>query len=221
MKNIFFSFFALSIFILFSSCDSSNETADNEVEIHSVSKKTNLPYLGFHEVDSLSGDTLFHQIRPFEFINQDSQKVTNATFNDKVYVVDFFFISCPTICPKLKKQMLRLYDRYEKNDELLILSHTVDTKHDTIPRLKKYAQNLGAAPEKWHFVTGEKDDIYEIAEDYFSVALENEDAPGGYDHSGRIILVDKKGHVRSFCNGTDPAEVDEFMNDIDWLLEKS
>lgn len=179
-----------------------------------------LPFIGERDIDPATGDTIYASIRDFEFLNQDSQVVSNATFENKAYVVDFFFISCPTICPKLKQQMLRIHERFESNADLLMLSHTVDTKHDTIPRLKKYADNLGVSSQKWHFVTGEKDSIYNIANDYFSVAIENADAPGGYDHSGRIILVDENRHVRAFCNGTDPGEVDAFMDQIDVLLSE-
>jgi protein SCO1/2 len=89
-----------------------------------------------------------------------------------------------------------------------------------VPRLKQYARKLGVSADRWHFVTGEKEEIYGIAEDYFSVATEDPDAPGGYDHSGRLILVDPKGHVRSFCDGTDPEAVDEFIDDIEKLLHE-
>lgn len=175
-----------------------------------------LPILG--ETKEVNGEMVQHQIRDFEFINQDSQRVTKETFAGKAYVVDFFFISCPTICPKLTKQMLRIHDKFENEDQLLLLSHSIDTKYDTIPRLKAYAENLGVSSNKWHFVTGEKDDIFSITEDYFSVAFEDGDAPDGFDHSGYIVLVDPHGHVRAYANGTDPDSVDDFMNDIKRLL---
>jgi protein SCO1 len=175
-----------------------------------------LPILG--EIDIVNGDTIYPQVRDFAFTNQDSQEVNNATFANKAYIVDFFFISCPTICPKVKKQMLRLYGRYAAEDRLRFLSHSIDTKHDTIPRLKKFADNLGIKTERWHLVTGDRYELYSIADDYFSVAKEDPDAPGGFDHSGRLILVDPKRHVRAFCDGTDPKSVDEFMKSIDKLL---
>lgn len=180
------------------------------------STSTPLPVLG--EAREVNGEMVPHQVRDFEFINQDSQLVTKETFADKAYVVDFFFISCPTICPKLTKQMLRIHDRFEKEDRLLLLSHSIDTKYDTIPRLKAYAENLGVDSDKWHFVTGEKDSIFAITTDYFSVAFEDNEAPGGYDHTGYIVLVDPAGQVRAYANGTDPASVDDFMNDIKRLL---
>ncbi|RMF21837.1 MAG: SCO family protein [Bacteroidetes bacterium] len=179
-----------------------------------------LPILGQKDIDPETGDTLYHTIPDFAFIDQDSQLVTNETFAGKAYVVDFFFLSCPTICPKVTKQMLRIYEHFEDDDRLLLLAHTIDPKRDSVARLREYAQNLGVRSDKWHFVTGDKDAIYEIADDYFSIALENPDAPGGFDHSGRIILVDKNRRVRSFCNGTDPQSVDKFIRDIEQLLEQ-
>lgn len=175
-----------------------------------------LPILGRDVV--VDGQPQKHQIRDFDFVNQDSQRVTNETFAGKAYVVDFFFISCPTICPKLTKQMLRVHNRFETDDRLLLLSHSIDTKYDTIPRLKAYAENLGVSSNKWHFVTGEKDEIFGIGEDYFSVAVDDPDAPGGFDHSGYIILVDANKHIRSYATGTDPESVDKFMEDVDRLL---
>ncbi|MFN7120140.1 MAG: SCO family protein [Saprospiraceae bacterium] len=175
-----------------------------------------LPILG--ERDVVNGDTIYPTIADFAFIDQDSQVVTNATFADKVYVVDFFFVSCPTICPKTTKQMLRIYEKYKNDDRVALMAHSIDVKRDTVGRLKQYATNLGVDAQKWHFVTGNKDEIYGIADDYFSIAREDPTAPGGFDHSGRLILVDKNRHVRSFCDGTDPEDVDQFMKDIDVLL---
>lgn len=176
-----------------------------------------LPILG--EKDIVNGDTVYHTVPDFSFINQDSQVVTNATFAGQAYVVDFFFTSCPTICPKVKRQMLRLYERYREDDRLALLSHSIDVRRDTVGRLKTYAENMDIKSSKWHLVSGDKDAIYEIADDYFSVAVEDPTAPGGFDHSGRLILVDAKRRVRAFCDGTDPESVDQFMKDIDLLLK--
>jgi protein SCO1/2 len=180
-------------------------------------KKSSLPILGNRDV--VNGDTVYPTIRDFAFLNQDSQVLNNATFAGKAYVVDFFFVSCPTICPKTTKQMLRLYEKYQQDDRLMLVAHTVDPKHDTIPRLKKHAEKLGVKGPKWSFLTATEGEIYGIAADYFSVAKKDETAPGGFDHSGRLILVDKNRHVRAFCDGTDPKDVDRFMEDIDLLLK--
>lgn len=183
-----------------------------------IQKVDKLPILGERIVEN--GDTTYHAIPDFSFVNQDSQLVTNQTFAGKIYVADFFFVSCPTICPVVTKQMLRVHDHFQDEDRLLLLAHSIDPKRDTVDRLANYARNLGVSSEKWHFVTGNKDDIYEIADDYFSIAIESPDAPGGFDHSGRLILVDQNRHVRSFCDGTDPQSVDQFIRDIDLLLNE-
>lgn len=175
-----------------------------------------LPILGHRDV--VEGDTVYHTIPDFSFINQDSNVVKNESLAGKAYVVDFFFISCPTICPKVKKQMLRLYDEFQDEPNLVLLSHTIDTKRDTVARLKEYARNLGIEAPRWHLVTGDESEIYDIADDYFSIAVKDPTAPGGFDHSGRLILVDKDKHVRAFCDGTDPESVDKFMEDIRKLL---
>ncbi len=178
--------------------------------------KEELPILG--NTYEEAGKKIYHEIRDFSFVNQDSMTITNEVFAGKAYVSDHFFISCPTICPKLTKSMLRIHDKFKSDDRLLLLSHSIDTKYDTIPRLKKYANDLGVSSDKWHFVTGDKEQILDIAEDYFNVALEDADAPGGYNHSGRLVLVDKNKHLRAFCDGTDAESVTKFLGDIETLL---
>ena len=179
-----------------------------------------LPIIGERLGLASSGDTIYPTIPNFKFINQNGDTVTNADFEGKIYVADFFFTHCPTICPKVTAQMLRVHDQFKDSSMVLLLSHSIDPKNDTICRLNEYAGKLGVVAPKWHFVTGEKDSIYSIADDYFSIAKENPNSPGGFDHSGRLILVDKKRHVRSFCDGTDAKDVDRFMDDIRILLKE-
>jgi protein SCO1 len=192
-----------------------------------VPKKNELPILGNPSIvaDTVDGqityDTLDHFIRDFSFVDQDSVWVTNETFAGKVYVADFFFTSCPTICPVMKKEMLRIYEAYENNDEVAILSHTIDPKHDDVATLNSYARRLGVKSSKWHFVTGEKESIFEIAEtNYMVVAAEDETAPGGAVHSGAFLLVDQNRHVRGVYDGTVPEQVDLLIADIKKLLTK-
>lgn len=175
-----------------------------------------LPVMGNKDV--IDGKNVYHQISDFKFIDQDSNIVTNETFKDKIYVVDVFFTSCPTICPKVKKQMLRVYDKYQNDDRVSLISHSIDTRRDSVPRLKDYANKLEIDSKKWHLVTGDKEKIYDMADEYFLVALEDPSAEGGYDHSGTIILVDQNRLVRAHANGLIPEEVDRFMKDMDRLL---
>lgn len=179
-------------------------------------KTTSLPYLGQSEM--ANGDKVNHKIPDFEFMDQDSNIVNNASLSDFIYVTDFFFMHCPSICPKVMKQMLRLYDKYHMNPHIKFVSHTLDPKRDTPPLLKQYAKNLGVEHSKWLFLHGSKEKIFDINDAYFVVAFEDADAPEGIEHSGKIILVDKDGHVRGFAEGTDPEDVTDFMADVDYLL---
>lgn len=186
------------------------------------SEPEDLPYLGRHQIDEQTGDTIYHRIPEFSFIDQDSQLVTRETMAGKVYIADFFFTSCPTICPKVKQQMLRIYEKYADDDRVLLLSHTIDPKRDTVAKLQRYATNLGVTDaDKWHFVTGDKGEIYDITDDYMSIAIENSDAPGGFDHSGYILLIDGEGHLRGYASGLVEEEVTELMEKIDRLLAEA
>jgi protein SCO1/2 len=178
-----------------------------------------LPILGERDV-APNGDTIYRSIPPFLFTDQDSQAVNNASYEGKIYVADFFFIHCPTICPKVKANGLRIYEHFKNDPRIFQLSHSIDVKNDTVAALKRHADKLGISGPKWRLVTGDHDAIYGIADDYFSVATEDPESPGGFDHSGRLILVDKNRHVRSFCDGTDAKEVDRFIKDIEILLEE-
>lgn len=160
-------------------------------------------------------------IKPFSFIDQDSAIVTNATFDNKIYVADFFFLSCGTICPKMTKQMKRMYDEFKTEDRVVFLSHTIDPEHDNVQRLKEHAKTLGVETAKWHFVTGNEDSIYHIAEhSYYSSAHADSTADGGLIHSGGFILVDKNKNVRGIYDGTDPTSVAKMMITIRKLLEQ-
>lgn len=167
------------------------------------------------------GDTIFHTIQDFLLVDQDSATVTNSTFEGKVYVADFFFTSCPTICPTMKTQLLRVYDAFEANDQVAILSHTIDPAYDTVPLLHAYANQLGVKSTKWKFVTGDQDYIYELGEtSYMVVADEDSEAAGGYIHSGAFILVDKDRRIRGVYDGTKEDQVDVLLNDINLLLRE-
>lgn len=183
-----------------------------------VIKKDKLPIIGNRDI--IDGDTIYHKVPDFALHNQDSQLVTLENFKDELFVVEMFFTSCPTICPKVTKQMLRLYEKYENDDRISLVAFTIDPKRDDVAKLKTYSTNLGVSAPKWHFLTGDKWEIHELAPGYFSIAHDDKDAPGGFNHSGRLILVDKNLNVRSFCDGTDEKSVDGFLEDVDLLLEK-
>lgn len=177
-----------------------------------------LPILGHDQI--IDGKKVHHTIPTFSFTNQYGKPVNNEFYKGKTYVATFFFTTCPTICPVVSRQMLRIYDKYEHNPEILLLSHTLDPKRDTVNALKNYAENLEVSAPKWNFVTGDKKEIRGIVDDYFNIVVDDEGAPGGINHSGKIVLVDRNGHIRSFCEGTDPDEVTVFLEEIDLLLNE-
>ena len=190
-----------------------------------VKSNFELPILGRNKIISrevngiLTKDTISHRIADFSFVNQDGAEVTNSSFKNKIYVADFFFINCPSICPEMSKQMYRIYEKFLENDHVSLLSHTIDPEYDTVAALANYARLLGVNSEKWQFVTGDKQQIYDIGEtSYMVVANEDGNAPGGFIHSGAFLLIDKERQVRGVYDGTVTSQVDLLMKDINKLL---
>ena len=184
-----------------------------------------LPILGQREAirKTVNGkdviDSVYHQIPDFRFISQYGDTVTAKTLGGKIYVADFFFTTCPTICPKMKTQLKRVYDRFKGNPAIMILSHTIDPAHDSVAVLHEFAEGLGVKDRQWLFVTGDKEKIYEIGQNsYMVTAAEDQTAPGGVVHSGAFILVDKAKHVRGVYDGTTEQGVNKLITDIDKLL---
>jgi protein SCO1/2 len=187
-----------------------------------------LPILGNRHVQEseMEGktvqDTVYHEIADFTFTNQEGKEINNLSVDGKVYVADFFFTSCPTICPVMKTQMLRVNEKFKDQPDFLILSHTLDPTHDTPELLKDFASKLGVEDDKtWHFLTGDQEKIFEIGQtSYMTTAMADQAEPGGYLHSGAFILVDQNGHIRGVYDGTKEDQVNRLMNDIPKLLQK-
>lgn len=186
-----------------------------------------LPVLGRKEIKNVTykgkiqADTIYHTIPDFSFTNQNGDEVTQETFKDKIYIADFFFTTCPTICPIMKTQMLRVYEIYKDHPEVMMLSHTIDPEYDSVAVLHEFADRLGVTGNTWQFVTGEKEDIYEIGQNsYMITAREDPDEPGGYLHSGAFLLVDKDRRIRGIYDGTKEEKVDLLLRDIEILLKE-
>ena len=206
MENLFYKTGVILLLFTFIACSSNTSSYT-------------LKYYGEKTINE-NGDTIPYTIPSFEFIDQDSQIVNNITVKGKVYVTDFFFTTCPTICPRMKDQMIRVYQEFKDHSDFKIISHTIDPEHDTVALLNNFAyKKLEIEKGIWHFVTGEKDTIYEMARKYMVTAGEDGTEPGGYVHSGKFILVDQNGHIRGFYDGTDPLSVTDMMRDIQLLLK--
>jgi len=192
----------------------------------SVNNKKKLPILGPRDTHFSTQnnqqivDTIYHTIPTFSFINQDSNIVTNTTVAGKIYIADFFFTSCPTICPIMTSNLVKVRQQFKNENNLVILSHSIDTRHDSVPVLKKYAEKIGAKAPSWHFLTGNKHEIYTIAESYLVSAAEDGSAPGGYIHSGAFILIDSKGRIRGYYDGTLERDIDFLIKDLKVLLHE-
>ena len=186
----------------------------------SCAQEKKLPFLGPKQVNA-KGDTVYHQIPAFRFLNQDSVFVSEKDVEGKVYVADFFFTTCPTICPKMKTQMLRIYERYKDRDVVRIISHSIDPDFDTPNVLKDYAARLQVKAPKWNLLTGDKAAIYTLGQKSYMVsAQEDPNEAGGFVHSGAFILVDKNRHVRGIYDGTVEAEVNHLLEDMEILLKE-
>ena len=214
MKNINTLLFIAFSFILLGSCEE-NKSRKLPIMGHTQYKQTEIG-------GKLITDTVYHTIDNFTFVDQDSNRVSRQTVEGKVYVADFFFSTCPSICPVMATQMLRVYERFKDKDDFMILSHSIDPEYDTVALLNDYAQRLGVEEGgNWRFLTGTETDVYELGEgQYFATAQPDATAPGGFLHSGAFLLIDRKGRIRGHYDGTKPEEVDKLMNDIALLLEK-
>lgn len=183
---------------------------------------TRLPY--FNSADfTPNWEEALHRIPEFSFTNQNGEVVTNQTFEGKIYIADFFFTSCPGICPKLTKNMASIQETYKNDEDIMLLSHTVMPWRDSVPTLNEYAANNNVDVNKWQLVTGDKDELYAMARNgYFA----DEDFTKTQDesdfiHTENFVLVDKKGHIRGVYNGTLPIDVERLYRHIEILREES
>lgn len=158
-------------------------------------------------------DTLYQTISKFETVNQYGDSVTNKSLDGEIYVADFFFTTCPSICPIMHRNMLNVYNAFKDKGDIKIISYTIDPKHDSVPVLKKYADKLGISGNTWWFLQGKKDEIYKLSESYL-VRKPEEDAKQQFIHDGSFLLVDKQKRVRGAYDGTDPKQVDQLITDI-------
>tara|TARA_S200000501_G_scaffold375802_1_gene428785 strand:+ start:1144 stop:1809 length:666 start_codon:yes stop_codon:yes gene_type:complete len=163
----------------------------------------------------------FHKIDDFKLINQNNEVITNETYDGKIYIADFFFTTCPGICPIMKDNMIELQDEFINDDNVLLLSHTVTPEIDSVHVLKKYSQEQGVLDSKWNMVTGDKKQIYDLARKSYLVA-EDIESPTQYDmiHTENFVLVDSKRRIRGFYDGTDSDIMDNLISDIKILKKE-
>jgi protein SCO1/2 len=185
-----------------------------------TSEIAELPILGERYVDD-NQDTVYHSIADFAFVNQVGDTIRKEDMAGKIYVADFFFTTCPTICPVMKKEMLRVYEQFKGEPNFRILSHSIDPSHDTQAVLKDYAEKLGVPDAAtWNFLTGDQEKIFEIGQtSYLTTTMADDMEPGGFLHSGAFLLVDQQGRIRGVYDGTKTEQVDRLLADIPKLLK--
>ena len=163
----------------------------------------------------------FHKIGEFSLLNQNNEIITNETYDGKIYIADFFFTTCPGICPIMKENMIALQEEFINDDDVLLLSHTVTPEIDSVPVLKKYSLEKGVLDSKWNMVTGDKKQIYDLARKSYLVA-EDIESPIQYDmiHTENFVLVDSKRRIRGFYDGTDSNVMKDLINDVKILKKE-
>ncbi|WP_338732147.1 SCO family protein [Mangrovimonas cancribranchiae] len=178
--------------------------------------------VNYEMVDStIQHQKKYHKIADFSLINQNGETITQDTYKDKIYVADFFFTTCQTICPIMTDHMYQIQKDIKNDDEVMLLSHTVTPDIDTVAQLKKYALKKGVIDSKWNLVTGDKKQIYELArKSYLAVKTNGDGGPFDMIHTENFMLIDKKRQIRGFYDGTKLEDIEQLLHDIEVLKQE-
>jgi protein SCO1/2 len=196
-----------------------------------------LEYVGPREIkqvvepDGTPRDTAYYSVPKWEFLTQDDSLLSSTEMLGNITLVNFFFTSCPSICPAMNFNVQQIQERFKNYDYFKIVSFTVDPEYDTVEVLKAYERRIGANSGRWYFLTGDKAEIYQTAADHFLSAMEDEAAEGGFLHSQNLVLVDWNGHIRSgrdedgnlrgVYDGLSPKIIQELKSDIKVLIAEN
>ncbi|MGI4865559.1 MAG: SCO family protein [Janthinobacterium lividum] len=182
-----------------------------------------LPILGERDVrENPKGgpaDTIYATVPAFRVHDHNGQVLTNQSLTGQVYLTDFFFATCPGICPKMNGELLKVYQKYGQTPGLKFVSFTIDPAHDSLAVLRDYAQRLGVPlTGQWRFVRTSADSVFALARSFYTAAMPDKAAPGGFAHNGTFALVDDQGHVRGLYDSLNPKEVARLQEDLPVLL---
>lgn len=216
MKNLSVFLTLITAASLLLGCDSGTKTSTRV-----------LPIIGNYDLDYRMEkgkevvDTIFPKVPKFAYLDQDSVMVKSEDLKGKIWIADFFFTKCPTICPPMTSQMKRLSIlTKDLENEVQFLSFTIDPDRDQPSRFREYIKEMGIEAKNWSFLTGNETATYELAHDFFHVgAQRSEDAEGGFEHNDTFVLIDKEGHVRGLYEGTKTEEVNRLEKDLRKLLK--
>lgn len=220
------SFIYLFSVTLFTSCDE-----DVKKENIKVEETSRVEYLPFYNDENFTPHWLtpnseeekqFHKIPDFKLVNQLGDTITQKTFDNKIYITDFFFTSCPGICPKMTGNMAKIQEEFKNDSDIVLLSHSVTPSIDSISILKAYAKDHGVLDNKWHLVTGDKEEIYDLGRNHYFV--ENDlDVPkdiNDFLHTENFLLIDSNKHIRGIYNGLNRASIAQLITDIKALKKE-
>ncbi len=182
-------------------------------------KEDRLPIIGYQEI--VDGKPTFAKIPDFSYQNQDGQTVRSADLKGKIHIANFFFTSCPTICPKTVRSMVEIARHFGADPRIQYINFSIDYRRDSIPRLKAYYDRLDIDLPNFHLLRiPNREELRRVPQKYLSIATENPEAAGGFDHSGWLLLADPELHLRAFCLGTDENAVKKFIQDVQRLLDE-
>ncbi len=177
-----------------------------------------LPILG--DTETIPGDTIPYKIGDFSFVNQEGDSVNLRTFEDQIFIANFFFASCPDICPEMNRNLSYLVEKFEKTPGVKFISHTVHPEHDSVAVLRNYSKRYGFETKKWHFVTGKKSEIYDLAQyDYHAVTTSG-DNPVDFIHSEKFFLVDREKRIRGIYESRTHDVYRKVVEDIKMLFKE-
>ena len=217
----------LFLFVITMSCKEQIKKEDIKVV-----ETSRVDYLPFYEDESFTPHWLipgtdeersFHKIPDFELVNQLGDTVTQKTFENKIYITDFFFTTCPGICPKMTGNMAKIQEEFEDDNDILLLSHSVMPNTDTVSALNIYAENNNVIDNKWHLVTGDRNEIYRLGREQYFVESDLGEVKSMDDflHTENFLLIDKNKHIRGIYNGLNRASMQQLITDVKALKEES
>jgi protein SCO1/2 len=215
----------LTLLLLLSFMSCKNETKKENINTVETSRTAYLPYYNEESftpnwlIPGSKEEQEFHKIPDFKLVNQLGNTVSQNSFDDKIYITDFFFTTCPGICLKMTDNMFKIQEAFIDDSDILLLSHSVMPTTDTVSVLKEYAETFGVIDNKWHLVTGNKFEIYSLGRDQYFVENDLGEPKNTDDflHTENFLLIDKNKHIRGIYNGLNRASITQLMTDVKTL----
>lgn len=229
MKKLYFlKISSISIFLLVCLTSCKKEIKKENIKVEETSRVEYLPYFGDESftphwiTPGSDEEKRFHKIPDFKLTNQLGDNITQKTFDEKIYIVDFFFTSCPGICLKMTNNMSKVQEAFKDDSEVLLLSHSVTPSIDSVSVLKTYANKYDVVDNKWHLVTGDKVEIYNLGRDHYFVenGLGVPKSVDDFLHTENFLLIDKNKHIRGIYNGLNGSSLAQLITDIKALKKE-